>query len=234
MSDRPRLGASALLDEPNPWSDWMADYDVERLSWMRLAALQLAQVPFPMVVNRLAAGLAAVAAYDAQIVMEMFEDDPELDGKKVDWAFWLERWHDSTALPYDCLLLDLDHELFASHGTGLIVSGCGKAVTDQAFLWFMLSAIRGWAEHSESMAEVKPGCRWILDLHRGSRADLDPLVALLAHFYERFRVGGYAPTARLPEELGLAKPLMVRDVGPRRARRLGASASAIALEEVPA
>jgi hypothetical protein len=37
--------AASLIAETNPWSAWMADFQVERLSWMRLAAMVLRDVP---------------------------------------------------------------------------------------------------------------------------------------------------------------------------------------------
>lgn len=218
--DEPLRGPVAdLLREPNPWSDWMADWKVERLSWMRLAAMLLRAVPIAMVANRLATGLAARQAFDAEVLLEMFEDDEDCVGREVDWAFWLERWSQDNHNPHDEVVVELDRELFASFGAEL---GVGRArqedgtVTPRALLWFLLSAIRGWAERAGDVSDVKPAARWILQLHEGDRADADPVAALLAHFYDRFKAGGYAPTRPLPDTLAIDTSPMVRGVKRRR------------------
>lgn len=51
-----------LLRQYNPWTEWMKDYEVEPLSWMRLAAMLLRDVPMADAVNRIALGLAAAEA----------------------------------------------------------------------------------------------------------------------------------------------------------------------------
>ena len=206
---------SIFLKGNGLWSEWMTDYEVEPLSWMRLTAIHCGAVPIATVANRLAIGFAVLAVVNTQVVMELFEGDPAPDGKEVDWAFWVKRWHHGQHPPYDTLLLDLEHTVFASWGAKPIVSGRGKFSTLQEFLWFMLAAIRGWAERAESVAEVKPGCRWILKLHRGDRADMDPLAALLAYLYDRFQAGGYAPTKPLPARPEIEKSVMMRGM-PRR------------------
>lgn len=221
--DAPLCGpAAALLTAPNPWSDWMAGYDVERLSWMRLAAMLMRHVPVPMVANRLATGLAKLQAAEEGIIMEMFEDDPELEGREVDWAFWLERWRGDSPL-FDEVVREIDRELLASYGAELeVVPTFGEKdgrVTTEALLWFFLVAIRHWAERTQDTSAVRPAARWILALHRGDRASADPIAALLAHFYDRFRAGGLAPTKPLPATLAIAPPPAVLGVRPRRDKR---------------
>ena len=215
----PNTTASSLLDEPNPWSDWMAGFDVERLSWMRLAAMLLRDVPISVVVNRLATGLAIRQAIQAATVAEAFEDLGDDDRREVDWTFWLEHWNGAGRTPFDDLMVELDEVVFAPYDAELQLTmwrtGDGS-VTPRAILWFLLSAIRGWAARTIYAGTVKPGARWLLDLHRGDRADADPLAALLAHFYDEFRATGYAPTRPLPDDLVIDKPVMVRGVILRR------------------
>ena len=211
--------AASLLDEPNDWTDWMAGFDIERLSWMRLAAMLLRDVPVAAVVNRLAAGLAIRQAIQAATVAEAFEDLENKDRREVDWAFWTEHWNGAGRTPFDDLMVELDEVLFAPYDAELKLSmwrtGDGW-VEPRAFLWFLLSAIRGWAGRTLYVCMVKPGARWLLELHRGDRADADPLAALLAHFYDGFRMAGYAPTRPLPDDLAIDKPVMVRGVRPLR------------------
>jgi hypothetical protein len=153
--------------------------------------------------------------------LERFEDDRDHEPRAVDWALWLEHWMPLNGYsPLIDIACCLDDDLFASYGARLGIT-LGReedgTVTGRALLWFLLCAIRGWAERGDDLEEIKPGARWLLEVHRGERAQADPIAALLAYSYDRFRAGGYAPTVPLPAVLTIEQPLMVQGVKSRRA-----------------
>lgn len=204
---------STLLERYNPWTEWMKDYEVEPLSWMRLAAMLLRDVPMPTAVNRIALGLTAAEAEGVRNLIEaMQEGNSGYEGNGFDWEVWLGFWHWHDKPPYEAQLGETLRNFFGSGDIAWFVSVVrDRSIAPHALLWFLLNAIRGWAARADDVQAVAPGNRWLLELHAGARVDADPLAALLAHFYDRFRAAGHELAHPLPDLLEIDKPPQARD-----------------------
>ena len=202
----------------NSWSAWMADYDVECSGWMRRAAMLLRDVPIDVVANRLATWLAVGEASQADFLQAMFELCSEYHDREVDWAFWVECWCGEGGTLLDDVQPQPGMRMFIPEDAGVDLSAIedgDDGVISLEVFWFLLAVIGAWAKRAGDLGGIKPGTRWITELHHGDRAHADPLAALLVHFYDRFRAGGYAPTRPLPDTLAISPPLAVRGVKPR-------------------
>jgi hypothetical protein len=198
---------SALLRQPNPWSDWMSNTDHEPLSTLRFMALMLRELPVPWLIDRLAPALEAADREGQRQLEQQLRDYPMPDGVTFGFEHWLSFWDQGGSVAYDEALIDVVDAIGGSDDLALFSAAMTRADVDRtALLWFLLNGMAEWAAYNGDPFAVGKDGAWLAELltegleETVDWPDQDPLGVLFAYLYGRFRERTDHATMPIPRD----------------------------------
>lgn len=198
---------TALLRQPNPWSEWMNDRDHEPLISLRFMALVLRELPVPWLIDRLAPALLAADRQGQQLVEQHLRDEPMPKGAVFGFEHWLSFWDQGGRIPYEHALLKVVQMIGGTDDLELFSEAMTSGMTDATeLLWFLLNGVAEWAAWNGDPCAVKQDAGWLIELLSEGLEETadwpkkDPLGILFAFLYARFRASTSHPTRPIPSD----------------------------------
>lgn len=198
---------SALLHQPNPWSEWMSEHDHEPLIGLRYMALVLRELPVPWLVERLAPALLEADRKGQQLVDQHLLDQPMPKEVVFGFEHWLYFWNQDGRIPYETALLEVVRAIGGTDDLRLFSTAMTSGMTDPTeLLWFLLNGIAGWAKWEGDPRLFQPDAAWLIELFAEGLEETanwpkqDPLGVLFAFLYSRFRASTSHPTLPVPND----------------------------------
>lgn len=180
-AEAPSVAISALLDQPNVWSDWQADLYIGPLSWVRMAALLVRSLSPEEVINALAPPLAGMRDELEAEIVRYAANPPDNVQHSVNLAGYRAFFEDKVPECFEAFMGRLDG------GEDLIWLReriARDSVWEQSFLWFFLNGIAHASLYGLlDLDKVNEEARWLVEIEFYEPARMAADQYVIRHFY---------------------------------------------------
>ncbi|MEO0461520.1 MAG: hypothetical protein AAF127_00185 [Pseudomonadota bacterium] len=175
-----KLSVSALISEPNIWSDWQPALEISPLSWARVAGLLMREVEPEAVINALAPPLAAMRETLELEIADCVDEDPS----KVSVTFegFYDAFEDETPKALRAFLNGLETNCDFDWLRSSIANHIGF---EASLMWFVLNGLAYASCYSAfDMSKINGDARWLAELEFFEPARMGADVFVARHFYK--------------------------------------------------